>query len=173
MFREVDQVVRGSVWARSRDAFLEAWVNGLLSSPPTHLVNMMSNTSVVFQQMYERAAAAQISRILGVDGGVQLGEPPLNCSGCSQGLRMHCAIPRSRFSPTKPAMGWARLICRVPGRLAPRHGARQRFASGPVVGRARRSRHHAGPRPRGPRMSFQNPRVSDGAECSRGASGNP
>ena len=65
MFREVDQVVRGSVWARSRDAFLEAWVNGLLSSPPTHLVNMMSNTSVVFQQMYERAAAAQISRILG------------------------------------------------------------------------------------------------------------
>ena len=41
-------------------AFLEAWVNGLLSSPPTHLVNMMSNTSVAFQQMYERAAAAQI-----------------------------------------------------------------------------------------------------------------
>ena len=31
------------------------------------------------------------------------------------------------------------------GRLAPRHGPGKRFASGPVVGRARRSRHHAGP----------------------------
>lgn len=87
MPKELDLVVRGSVWARSRDAFLEAWVNGLLSSPPTHLVNMMSNTGVIFQQMYERGVAAQLSRVLGTDGGVAAGEATAQLFGMISGLK--------------------------------------------------------------------------------------
>jgi len=87
MPQELDAVVRGSLWVRSRDAFLEAWVNGLLSGPKTHLVNMMSNTGVVFQQMYERATAAQISRALGSDGGVQAGEATAQLFGMVSGFK--------------------------------------------------------------------------------------
>lgn len=87
MPRELDAVVRGSLWARGRDAFLEAWVNGLLSGPKTHLVNMMSNTGVIFQQMYERATAAQIARALGSDGSVQAGEATAQLFGMVSGFK--------------------------------------------------------------------------------------
>ena len=48
---DLDDVVRGTVGARTRDAVIEGWVMGLLSGPKTHLVNTMSNTSVLFQQI--------------------------------------------------------------------------------------------------------------------------
>ncbi|WP_164855670.1 hypothetical protein [Bordetella avium] len=109
MHRELDQIVRGSVWARSRDAFLEAWVNGLLSSPPTHLVNMMSNTSVIFQQMYERAAAAQISRILGVDGGVQLGEATAQLFGMLSGFKDALRYSAKSFLTNETGYGMGKI----------------------------------------------------------------
>lgn len=84
--RELDEFVRGSVWARSRDAMLEVWINSLLSGPKTHLVNMLSNTSVAFMQMYERATAARLGRLLG-DGGVEVGEAMAQYHGLVSGLR--------------------------------------------------------------------------------------
>ncbi|MEE2969970.1 MAG: hypothetical protein VX741_07535, partial [Pseudomonadota bacterium] len=71
---DLDDVIRGTVGARTRDAVIEGWVMGLLSGPKTHLVNTMSNTSVLFLQIGERAVAARLGRVLGADGGVQLGE---------------------------------------------------------------------------------------------------
>lgn len=53
--------------AASLDAVREAWVNGLLSSPKTHLVNTMSNSIVLVQQIYERKAAELISGALGTN----------------------------------------------------------------------------------------------------------
>lgn len=87
MATEFDAIARGSVWARSRDAFLEVWVNGLLSGPQTHLVNMMSNTGVAFQQMYERAAAAQLARALGHNGSVEVGEAMSQLFGMISGVK--------------------------------------------------------------------------------------
>jgi len=38
------KMAAGGAVARTYDAFLEAWINGLLSNPMTHAVNNMSNT---------------------------------------------------------------------------------------------------------------------------------
>lgn len=59
--------------ATSLDAIKEAWVNGLLSSPKTHMVNISSNTGVALQQVYERAVAGGIRNLIGGDG-VKAGE---------------------------------------------------------------------------------------------------
>ena len=77
----IDAFIEKGVWARSRDAMLEAWINGLLSGPKTHLVNAISNTTVVFQQMYERGVAAKIGN------GVEAGEAIAQFSGLVSGLR--------------------------------------------------------------------------------------
>lgn len=84
MYQELDNFVQRGVWARTRDAMQEAWIMGLLSGPKTHIVNTMSNTAVVFMQMYERKAASTISSILGNSGGVQAGEAMTQWFGLTQ-----------------------------------------------------------------------------------------
>lgn len=56
--------------ATSVDAIKEVWINGLLSSPKTHMVNITSNTLVAAQQIYERAAAGAIRSFTGGEGVV-------------------------------------------------------------------------------------------------------
>jgi hypothetical protein len=60
--------------ATTFDAVREVWVNGLLSSPKTHVVNVTSNLAVAFQQIYERGAAAQIGLLRGAEDSVAPGE---------------------------------------------------------------------------------------------------
>jgi hypothetical protein len=59
--------------AASMDAVREAWINGLLSNPKTHVVNVASNTLVAMSSIWERAAAAGLRRITGGEG-VESGE---------------------------------------------------------------------------------------------------
>lgn len=87
MIQEMDQFIEKSAWARSRDAAIEGWINGLLSGPKTHLVNAISNISVLFQQMYERHTAAKIATILGDESSVQLGEATAQFFGMVSGLK--------------------------------------------------------------------------------------
>lgn len=109
MTKELDNVVRGSVWARSRDAFLEVWINGLLSSPPTHMVNMMSNTGVIFQQMYERGVAAQMSRALGTDGGVAAGEATAQLFGMVSGFKDALRYAAKSFRTNETGYGMGKI----------------------------------------------------------------
>lgn len=51
--------------ATTTDMFLEAWINGLLSGPQTHAVNMMSNAMNAVWQVPERFLAATIGRVTG------------------------------------------------------------------------------------------------------------
>lgn len=87
MLSEMDSFIEKTTWVKTRDAMLEAWVAGLLSGPKTHLVNAMSNTSVLFQQMMERATAARIAQAIGDDASVQLGESTAQLFGMMQGLK--------------------------------------------------------------------------------------
>lgn len=59
--------------ATTVDALKEAWINGLLSNPKTHVVNMMSNTMVAAASIAERQAAGVVNKIVGGEG-VQMGE---------------------------------------------------------------------------------------------------
>ena len=81
MTRELDKVTEKLAGARTKDALVEAWINGLLSGPKTHLVNMLSNTSVMFQQMGERAVAGRMAAFMGDEGSVAMGEATAQWQG--------------------------------------------------------------------------------------------
>lgn len=72
--------------ATTMDAIREVWINGLLSSPATHVVNASSNMLVAFQQIYERGAAAGIGAIRGSEG-VAPGEATLMAYGLISGVK--------------------------------------------------------------------------------------
>jgi hypothetical protein len=87
MYQELDTFVQRGVLARTGDAMQEAWIMGLLSGPKTHIVNVMSNSAVVFMQMYERKVASTVSNILGNSGGVQAGEAMTQWFGLTQSFK--------------------------------------------------------------------------------------
>ena len=109
MISEMDRFIEKGAFAKTRDAMLEAWINGLLSGPKTHMVNAMSNTSVIFQQMYERAVAARISRALGDEGGVQIGEAMAQYSGLVNGLRDGLRYAKKTFQTGESGFGLGKV----------------------------------------------------------------
>lgn len=70
----VSAFVEKSVYAKSRDAVQELWINAILSGPKTHLTNIISNTGVMGLSMMESAVAARIGRVFGGDEVVEVGE---------------------------------------------------------------------------------------------------
>jgi hypothetical protein len=87
MYKELDEVVKRTAYAKTRDAVLEGWINGLLSNPTTHIVNTMSNSIVMGLRMGERAVASKISSMMGDEGGVAAGEAAQQWFGLTQGLK--------------------------------------------------------------------------------------
>ncbi len=73
--------------AATMDAIKEVWVNGLLFSPKTHIVNITSNAGVAVQQILERGAAIQFARLRGINDGVVPGEAAAMTYGLISGLR--------------------------------------------------------------------------------------
>jgi hypothetical protein len=59
--------------AKTVGLFQEYWINALLSGPKTHIVNMMSNSTVAGISIAERAVAARFGRLF-QDEGVEVGE---------------------------------------------------------------------------------------------------
>lgn len=81
----VNQFVAKTWGAATKDALQEAWINGLLSGPKTHLVNVMSNTLVAFQQIMERGVAEKIAGMRG--GEVVNGESVAMAYGMISSLK--------------------------------------------------------------------------------------
>lgn len=72
--------------AVTTDAIKEAFVNGLLSNPKTHIVNMFSNTLVAAAAVAERQVAGTIRAVTGGDG-VQMGEAAAMTYGLVSSVR--------------------------------------------------------------------------------------
>ncbi len=70
--------LRRSKTAKTFDALYEAWVNGLLSNPVTHMVNLLGNFFHMTGQIVVRGTAAAFARArrarTGENNGVQSGE---------------------------------------------------------------------------------------------------
>lgn len=67
----------GSKFKKFNDAFYEAWINILLSSPVTHVKNMAGNMLTIGAHVAETYAAAgygSVRRAFGGEGGVYMGE---------------------------------------------------------------------------------------------------
>jgi hypothetical protein len=82
----LNAAIRKGAWATSMDAVKEIYINALLSSPTTHIVNTASNSMVALQQIFERGAAERISAITG-SGGVAPGEAAAMTFGLVNGLK--------------------------------------------------------------------------------------
>lgn len=87
MQTEMTAVIEKGAYATTRDAVMEAWVNGLLSNPATHAANTISNSSVVFLRMAERGTAARIANVLGDEGSVSTGEAAAQWYGLMSGFK--------------------------------------------------------------------------------------
>lgn len=84
----LDKLVKGGGFlATSRDMLYEAWRNGLLSSPTTHVVNTVSNAATLLTSMIERAVGGQISELTGNIDGVRAGEAMAMLWGSKQAMR--------------------------------------------------------------------------------------
>jgi hypothetical protein len=118
MYSELDEFVKGSTWARTRDAMQEAWVMGLLSGPKTHLVNMMSNTSVIFAQIYERGVAAQINKLVGVGPGVEVGEATAQFFGIVQSMRDALRYSAKAFRTMETGYGLGKIELPTEGAIS-------------------------------------------------------
>lgn len=76
-----------SLYAKTRDGLLEAWTNGLLTAPITHVKVAISNAATIALRIGERAVAARISHVLGDEGGVQFGEASAQIAGLVGGIK--------------------------------------------------------------------------------------
>jgi hypothetical protein len=81
----LNQAIRKGAFAKTMDAVREIWINGLLSSPTTHIVNTVSNLNVALQQPVERYVAGKIAQMTG-SGGVADGEGQAMIYGMLSGL---------------------------------------------------------------------------------------
>lgn len=101
MISEMSTAAEKGAFVRTVDAAKEAWTLGLLTSPKTHLRNIVSNAAFVPMQMVERATAAKFAQFLGDTGSVQPGEAAAQYYGMTQGagemFRYYGKLARSRI----------------------------------------------------------------------------
>lgn len=67
-------------------ALYQVWINGLLSSPKTHAVNILSNAMTAVYAIPERYMAAGVSKLF-YDGEIQAGEAAAQAFGLVKGIR--------------------------------------------------------------------------------------
>lgn len=80
-WNEINAAVEKSAYARTRDALIQAFSDGLLTSPVTQAKILASNVSTGIWRVGERAWASKISQALGTQGGVEPGEAAAMWSG--------------------------------------------------------------------------------------------
>lgn len=82
----VSNLVEKSTYAKGLSSVQEYWINALLSGPKTHAANIISNTGVAAAAVLERSAASRLSRFLGTEGGVEIGEAAAQVAGLRGGI---------------------------------------------------------------------------------------
>jgi hypothetical protein len=85
--KKLNAVVRGTAMARTKDALFEGWINGLLSGPATHVVNMVGNSLTAVNSVAERLTASMVGKVLltGPDA-IPMGEATAQLFGMTEGL---------------------------------------------------------------------------------------
>jgi hypothetical protein len=84
---KIGAIAKGSLGARTASAFYYAWINGLLSNPPTHVVNAVSNALIQVYEPLVKGVASRVGRALGNEGGVVVGESSAEVFGFIEGLK--------------------------------------------------------------------------------------
>ena len=97
--------------ATTGDMITEAWINGLLSGPKTHLTNIISNTAVALWKIPETVVAAGISKFRNVDelNRVYFGEAGARSFGIIQGAREGIRAGWKAWKTETPTRGGQRI----------------------------------------------------------------
>jgi len=84
---QLNTFVRQAAKAKTSDMLMEAWINGLLSGPKTHAVNITSNLLTQLWQIPENAVAAGIGAVRGGPDRIPPAEPITRLWGFVTGAR--------------------------------------------------------------------------------------
>lgn len=109
----INKFVEKTWRAATYDAIREAWVNALLSSPKTHIVNMAGNTMLQINSVVERAIGEQIASVYG--GAVAPGEAAVMAYGLVTGIKDAFRLAAKSFRTGEAAA--------LPGKADLRHEA--------------------------------------------------
>ncbi len=82
----IAQVAQRGWGAATWDAVAEVWINGLLSSPKTHIVNVASNSMVLAQQILERGIAEKLATLVRSGESLPTGVAPGEAAAMMYGL---------------------------------------------------------------------------------------
>jgi hypothetical protein len=106
---KIAAMTRLSAMARTQDALYEAWVNGVLSGPTTHVVNAMGNSLVALLTVAEKGTAAAVGKIFrgGAADRVKLGEAQAQLFGMVEGLKDVFSITGEGLKAVRQATGEA------------------------------------------------------------------
>jgi hypothetical protein len=94
---------RDATKAKTSDMVLEAWINGLLSGPQTHVVNASSNTLVAVWVLPEHALAAGFGALRRGADRVHLREVVSRAFGTVQGMRDGLRAAAKAFRTEEPS----------------------------------------------------------------------
>jgi hypothetical protein len=101
--------VEKGAFAKTRDAVYEIWINGLLSSPRTHEVNLASNLLFTAWQVPERVVAGAVGAtrraITGSDEGARMGEAVALLHGFAEAIPDAFRLAWQTFKDEAPASG--------------------------------------------------------------------
>jgi len=101
----VDTMARQATTPGVTSMLMEAWINGLLSGPQTHMANALSNTLTAFWAIPERTLAARLHP--GVAEGVMKGEATAMLHGMVEGFWDSLQLAGRAVRSGEPTMGGA------------------------------------------------------------------
>jgi hypothetical protein len=93
---------------KGQNIFTFAWINGLLSGPPTHIVNFSTNAAVFLAGIETRRIAGRIGQVrefFGGDPGVQPGEAGQMVYGAIEGFMDSLDVAKTSWIENETAWG--------------------------------------------------------------------
>ena len=94
------------------DKWLEAWINGLLSGPQTHVVNILSNILTGVWSIPEQYLAAGIGALRRTPDRITFGEVNARAWGYLQGAREGISLAKKTFLTETPSDVFSKLEAR-------------------------------------------------------------
>jgi hypothetical protein len=104
---KLNAVVRKTAMGRTKDAMFEGWINGLLSGPATHVVNMVGNSLTALNSVAEKGTASMIGKVLRTDDAIQTGEVKAQLFGMVEGLKDAVSITNEGLQAVRASAGQA------------------------------------------------------------------
>lgn len=101
--RELNSGTRKIARASGWDMVFEAWVNGILSNPTTHAVNLIGSALATMYMVPERFVQEQINRVVRDPEGTQPGEARAMLFGLIEGFREGLPLALRTFRTGEPS----------------------------------------------------------------------